>query len=50
MEQSLADRGDGQELIDTKIEGVDSTDKVSWPSQTIRLVCNMGLPQLIMHE
>ena len=27
MEQSLADIGDGEELIDTKVMGVHSTDK-----------------------
>ena len=26
MKQSLADRGDGEELIDTKLGGVHSTD------------------------
>ena len=33
MEQSLPDGDDGEELIDTKVEGVHSTDKDSWPSE-----------------
>ena len=33
MEQSLEDSGDGEELIDTKVEGVHSTDKGLRPSQ-----------------
>ena len=33
MEQSLAGRGDGEELIDTKVEGVHSTDEDLWPYQ-----------------
>ena len=33
MEQSLADRGDEEEVIDTKIEGVHSMDKDLRPSQ-----------------
>ena len=31
MEQSLADRGDEDKLIDTKVEDVHLTNKVSWP-------------------
>ena len=48
MEQSLGDRGDGEELvyIDAKVGGVHSTDKEPRPSQ----VCprDMGLSLLIM--
>ena len=33
MEQSLGDQGDGEELIDTKVEGVHSTDRRQQPSQ-----------------
>ena len=33
MEQSLADRGDREELIDTKVGGVHLTDEDLWPSQ-----------------
>ena len=29
MEQGLADRDDGEEMVDTEVEGVHSTDKVS---------------------
>ena len=44
MEQSLADRGDGEKLIETKVGGVHLTD--SQPS--VPLVCVMGLRVLIM--
>ena len=33
MEQSLADRGDVDELINTTVECVNSMDKDSWASQ-----------------
>ena len=33
MEQRLTDRGNGEELIDTKVEGVHSTDNRPLPSQ-----------------
>ena len=33
MEQSLADRGDGEDLIDTKVLGVHTTDNKLQPSQ-----------------
>ena len=33
MEQSLADRGDGEELVDNKLGGVHSTDNRLQPSQ-----------------
>ena len=31
MGQSLSDRGDGEELMDTKVGGVHSTDKIDGP-------------------
>ena len=33
MEQSLADIGDGEQLIDTKVGGMDSTDSQLRPSK-----------------
>ena len=33
MEQSLADRGDGEELMDTKVVGVHTTDSRLQSSQ-----------------
>ena len=45
MEQSLADRGDGEELIDTKFGGVHLTDK---DLRRIPLVYDMGISLLIM--
>ena len=33
IEQNLADRDDGEELIDTKVEGIHLADKGQWPSQ-----------------
>ena len=33
MKQSLVDRGSGEELMDTKVGSVHSTDKDLWPSQ-----------------
>ena len=38
MEQSLADRSDGEEQIDTKVGGVHSTDGRQQPSE-ICLYC-----------
>ena len=32
MEQTLAERGDGEQLIDTKVDGVHLTDKDLRPS------------------
>ena len=47
MEQSLADRGDGEELIETKVGGVHSTDSRLRPS-SVPLLCDMDLSLLIM--
>ena len=45
MEQSFADRGDGEELIETKVEGVHSTTTAL---QNVPLLCDMDLSLLIM--
>ena len=41
MEQSIADRGIGEELIDTKVGAVHSTNKDLRPSMS--LLCDMAL-------
>ena len=46
MEQSLADRGDGEQQIDTKVGGVHSMDCRIQSSQ----LCDIGLSLLIMQE
>ena len=48
MEQSLADRGDGGELIDTKISGVHLTGSQLQPSQVCLYVYDMGIGLLII--
>ena len=40
MEESLTDRGDGEELIITNVEGVHSTDKDLQPSQ-LCVICGL---------
>ena len=49
MEQSLADRGDGEELIDTKFGSVHSTNSQLRPPPTISLVYGMVIRLVIMH-
>ena len=46
MEQSVADRDNGEELIDTKVGGVHSTAPMSLPDML--LVYDMGISMLNM--
>ena len=48
MEQSLADRGDEEEFIDTKVEGVHSTDSQQQPSQVFLYCVILAYILLIM--
>ena len=43
MEQSLADRGDGKEQIDTKVRGVHLTDRQLRPLPSVPLVYDLGI-------
>ena len=45
---NFTDRGDGEELLDTKVGGVHSTDKEQRPSKCMPLLCDFGLSLLIM--
>ena len=48
MEQSFADRGYGEELIDTKVESVHSMDIQLQPVPSIPLAYGLGISLLIM--
>ena len=49
MEQSWADRGDGGELIETKVGGACAFDgKPTTVLPSVPLLCDMGLGLLIM--
>ena len=56
MEQTLADSGDGEELLDTKVGGVLSTDKVCWLSQVclqcaiLALACSLCVKSLTLQR
>ena len=48
-EQRLADTGDGEVLIDTKVGSVHTTDSRLQPSQVCPLAYDIGVSLLIMH-
>ena len=50
MEQSLTDRGDGEKLIDTKLEGVHSTDSSQLLLTSYNLVASKPSAAVPAHE
>ena len=47
MEQGLLDRGDGEELIDTKVVDVHFDGQPTTTLPSMPLVCNVGISLLI---
>ena len=48
MEQNLADRGDGEELIETKVWGCAFDGQLTTALSSVPLLCDMELSLLIM--